>query len=135
MLRELEQLSIQRELNDIKEVSKNKDILYICSIRRSAFKEKGDEFMNYRNANELHDEAIGELPYGDQRFYMPRLKLNRALYPEGELIPVVDFVKHDIYKDGQSIANHDFAKALKSQPEIHYNEFQPPIDQWQPSCA
>ena len=91
--------------------------------------------MNYKNANELHEEVIGELPYGDQRFYMPRLKLNRALYPEGELIPVVDFIKHDIYKDGQSIANHDFAKALKSQPEIQHNEFQPPIDQWQPSCA
>ena len=86
--------------------------------------------MNYRNANELHYEA-GELPYGDQRFYMPRIKLNRALYKEGELI-----VNHNIYKEGQEIASHNFSDALKyQQPYQPQNLNQPPIDQWQPTCV
>ena len=91
--------------------------------------------MNYKNANELHYET-GEFSYGDQRFYMPRIKLNRALYKEGELIPVVDFVNHNIYKDGQEIANHNFSDALKyQQPYQPQNVNQIPIDQWQPTCA
>ena len=77
--------------------------------------------MNYRNANELHYET-GEFSYGDQRFYMPRIKLNRALYKEGELIPVVDFVNHNIYKDGQEIANHNFSDALKYQQPYHIKQ-------------
>lgn len=93
--------------------------------------------MNYKNANELHNEAIGEYSYGDDRFYMPRTKLNMALYKEGEKIPVVDFVDHSIFKEGASIAKHDFANALKAQPtpNIVFNATKPPIDQWQPTCA
>jgi hypothetical protein len=93
--------------------------------------------MNYKNANELHNEGIGDVPYGDDRFYRPRIKLNRALYKEGELIPVVDFVDHSIFKEGDSIAKHDFANALKGQPapNVVFNATKPPIDQWQPTCA
>ena len=56
--------------------------------------------------------------YKDQRFYSPRVKFDRSLYPEGTPIPIVYEVNKNIYSN----------KHNKSSDK----EIQIPIDQWTP---
>lgn len=79
-------------------------------------------------------ENVNELTYPDQRFYAPRLRLNRALYKEGQLIDVIEFVNKDIYNHGEQVSQHNSTlnttkNVLSStRPSL----YQPPIDVWIP---
>ena len=77
-------------------------------------------------------ETDKDLTYPNQRFYSPRLVLDKSLYKEGQLIPVMEFIDKDLYNQGEEIAKHNsIANAtenLQSIPSSGYDKV--PIDLW-----
>ena len=84
------------------------------------------------NNNEIIENE-NSLTYQNQRFYSPRFKLDRSLYKPGQLIPVMDFVNPNLYKQGNEIASHNsLANSYINMNNnlAHPNINQPPIDLW-----
>ena len=71
-----------------------------------------------------------DVNYQDQRFYSPRLVLDRSMYPKGQLIEVAYRVDKNIYKQANAISSHNQMGYLNT------NGVQPttqlPIDLWRP---
>lgn len=88
--------------------------------------------MNNKYLEEQQLSPEEELTFHDQKFYSPRMVLDRSKYPEGVKIPVISIVNHDILKDGENIAQHNSRKELKDSVQS-MDQFQPPIDQWVPA--
>ena len=88
--------------------------------------------MNNKYLEEQQLSPEEELTFHDQKFYSPRMVLDRSKYPEGAKIPVISIVNHDILKDGENIAQHNSRKELKDSVQS-MDQFQPPIDQWVPA--
>ena len=88
--------------------------------------------MNNKYLEEQQLSPEEELTFHDQKFYSPRMVLDRSKYPEGAKIPVISIVNHDILKDGENIAQHNSRKELKDSVQS-MGQFQPPIDQWVPA--
>lgn len=88
--------------------------------------------MNNKYLEEQQLSLEEELTFHDQKFYSPRMVLDRSKYPEGAKIPVISIVNHDILKDGENIAQHNSRKELKDSVQS-MDQFQPPIDQWVPA--
>lgn len=90
--------------------------------------------MDYLNSNELPpiDKSKFQSARYAKSFYMPRMVLDRSMYPKGAKIPVVSFVDHDILKEDKDIQQHDFSNSLKYHR--YPNPNQPPIDQWVPKA-
>ena len=63
--------------------------------------------MNNKYLEEQQLSPEEELTFHDQKFYSPRMVLDRSKYPEGAKIPVISIVNHDILKDGENIAQHN----------------------------
>ena len=88
--------------------------------------------MNNKYLEEQQLRPEEELTFHDQKFYSPRMVLDRSKYPEGAKIPVISIVNHDILKDGENIAQHNSRKELKDSVQS-MDQYQPPIDQWVPA--
>lgn len=88
--------------------------------------------MNNKYLEEQQLSPEEELTFHDQKFYSPRMVLDRSKYPKGAKIPVISIVNHDILKDGENIAQHNSRKELKDSVQS-MDQFQPPIDQWVPA--
>ena len=90
--------------------------------------------MDYLNSNELQpiDKSKFQSARYAKSFYMPRMVLDRSMYPKGAKIPIVSFVDHDILKEDKDIQQHDFSNSLKYHR--YPNPNQPPIDQWVPKA-
>nr|WP_278860703.1 hypothetical protein [Catenibacterium mitsuokai] len=56
--------------------------------------------MNNKYLEEQQLSLEEELTFHDQKFYSPRMVLDRSKYPEVAKIPVISIVNHDILKDG-----------------------------------
>ena len=81
-------------------------------------------------------ETENDLTYKNQRFYAPRLILNRSLYDPNQPIKVIEFINKDIYNHGEEIISHN--SSLNSYKNISNTvtpsrPFQPPIDEWIPT--
>lgn len=76
-------------------------------------------------------ETDKDLTYTNQRFYSPRLVLDRSLYREGQLIPVMEFIDRDLYNQGEEIARHNsIANAVENLQSTSSTYNKVPIDLW-----
>ena len=81
-----------------------------------------------------NDSYDANLTYQDQRFYSPRLKFDRSLYPKGEKIEIVYQVNKNIYSSNNMDIAYNNHQQMMAQPPLISNDpnVQPPIDQWWP---
>lgn len=88
-----------------------------------------DDEENYYEEERENDNAPKE------QFYAPRYQLNKALYPEGTLIPIVNIVNTDIFKNQKESVSqlHPVESANSLRKNGYMNSNQPPIDEWKPA--
>jgi hypothetical protein len=80
-------------------------------------------------------QSEDDLTFENQRFYSPRITLDRSLYPNGKKIPVVELVNTNIYANQSKVVSHN--SVLNSidhltSSSIPSNPNQVPIDSWVP---
>lgn len=72
--------------------------------------------------------------YKSHQFYDQHEVLDRSKFSDDELIPVIEIINKDIYKDGSTISSH--SSASKVRDHLYNNAIsdpsQPPIDLWIP---
>lgn len=86
--------------------------------------------MNNNNFYDDKEDQI-ETTYDFHSFYSPRFILDKSMYPEGEKIPVVTVINHNLIQDGDKIAAHNSNREFKENIS-QMPSYQPPIDQWVP---
>ena len=86
--------------------------------------------MNY----EENQQEIEEVNKTNQRYYAPRLSMDKSIYPEDKLIPVVMVVDNNIFRQGSNVARHSISNyetaGIIDQGPSFANKL--PIDQWRP---
>ena len=85
----------------------------------------------------MHNMGVGtenDLTYQDQRFYTPRLVLDRSIYPKGYKIPIVFKVNRNIYRNGDQVASHNSYGYLQQPRQQMQETGQLAIDDWRPTC-
>lgn len=91
--------------------------------------------FNMYGEEESNETSYERRSYKDNSFYIPRLVLDRSLYPKGKKIPVVLQVNQNILKDNKDIAEHNSTKNSMNGPSSNIHgtvEYQVPIDLWVP---